>query len=186
MIKLIIFTLVLTLFIFSNNSIIYGQDNFSIGAQYRVRPEIRNGYKILAADSAHAAFFTGQRTRLLFDYKKEDISFFSSIQDSRTWGDEEQKKDIAGLQVNELWLELTVMEELALKIGRQELVYDDHRLLGNLDWANLTISHDALLLKYTNKEKYDELYNIFSKKNDYYKQKIIEVTDIVKTSLDNI
>lgn len=153
MIKLIIFTLVLTLFIFSNNSIIYGQDNFSIGAQYRVRPEIRNGYKILAADSAHAAFFTGQRTRLLFDYKKEDISFFSSIQDSRTWGDEEQKKDIAGLQVNELWLELTVMEELALKIGRQELVYDDHRLLGNLDWANLTISHDALLLKYTNKEK---------------------------------
>jgi hypothetical protein len=37
-------------------------------------------------------------------------------------------------------------------MGRQEFAYDDHRLLGNLDWANLTISHDALLLKYTNDE----------------------------------
>lgn len=153
MIKLIVFTLVLTVFIFSNNSVIYGQDNFSIGAQYRVRPEIRNGYKTLTADTAHTAFFVGQRARLLFDYKKDDISFFSSIQDSRTWGDEEQRKDNAGLQVNELWLELSVMDGFTLKMGRQELVYDDHRLLGNLDWANLTISHDALLLKYTNKEK---------------------------------
>lgn len=42
----------------------------------------------------------------------------------------------------------------ALKMGRQELIYDDQRLLGNLDWGNLTISHDALLLKYENKDKH--------------------------------
>ncbi|MBS1537516.1 MAG: alginate export family protein [Bacteroidetes bacterium] len=138
---------------FVNGMFIRAQDNFSIGTQYRARTEVRNGYKTLSADTANTAFFIGQRTRLLLDYKKDNIACFSSIQDSRTWGDEEQKKDIAGLQVNELWVELTLFDSVSLKLGRQELVYDDHRLLGNLDWANLTISHDALVLKYISKEK---------------------------------
>ena len=67
--------------------------------------------------------------------------------------DEEQKKDNAGLQVNELWIQLALSNEFALKMGRQELNYDDQRLLGNSDWGSTTISHDALLLKYENKEQ---------------------------------
>lgn len=130
-----------------------GQENsFSITGQYRVRPELRHGYKTLAADTAKTAFFVGQRARLIFDFKKDKISSKISIQDSRTWGDEDQRKDLAGLQVNELWLELDLQKGLSLKMGRQELAYDDHRLFGNLDWANLTISHDALLLKYLDKK----------------------------------
>jgi hypothetical protein len=128
----------------------FSQENyFKISGQYRARTELRNGYRTLMTDSSKTAFFTGQRARLIFDYKKDNIQMFSSIQDARTWGDEEQKKDLAGLQVNELWMELNLKQGFALKMGRQELAYDDHRLFGNLDWANLTISHDALLLKYT-------------------------------------
>jgi hypothetical protein len=37
---------------------------------------------------------------------------------------------------------------LALKIGRQELVYDDVRLLGNLDWLQQARRHDAALIKF--------------------------------------
>ncbi len=130
------------------------QENyFKISGQYRVRPELRKGYKTLAADTSKAAFFIAQRGRLIFDYKKDNITVHTSIQDIRTWGDEEQLKDIAGLHVNELWLELGLKKGFSIKMGRQELVYDDHRLLGNLDWANATRSHDALLLKYLNKEK---------------------------------
>lgn len=143
--RLIVLTLLIILNVFHSQ----GQENvFSISGQYRVRPELRHGYKTLAADTAQTAFFIGQRARLVFDFKKDKISSKISIQDSRTWGDEEQKKDLAGLQVNELWVELGLQKGFLLKMGRQELVYDDHRLLGNLDWANLTISHDALLLKY--------------------------------------
>lgn len=131
-----------------------GQENsFSITGQYRVRPELRHGYKTLAADTAKTAFFVGQRGRLIFDFKKDKISSKISIQDSRTWGDEEQKKDLSGLQVNEFWVEFGLQKGFSLKMGRQELAYDDHRLLGNLDWANLTISHDALLLKYADAKK---------------------------------
>jgi hypothetical protein len=60
-------------------------------------------------------------------------------------------KDIPGLSVNELWAELFFKNDFSLKMGRQELVYDDQRLLGNADWSNATRSHDALLLKYTDK-----------------------------------
>lgn len=126
---------------------------FKVSGQYRVRPEFRQGYRTLATDSSDAAFFVAQRARLAFEYNKDKINIYTSIQDVRTWGDEEQQKDLAGLQVNELWLELALKKGFSLKMGRQELVYDDHRLLGNVDWANNTRSHDALLLKYANKDK---------------------------------
>ena len=130
------------------------QDNyFKISGQYRLRPEYRHGYKTLAADSSKAAFFVAQRARLAFEYRKDNITAYTSIQDARIWGDEEQQKDIAGLSVNELWLELGLKKGFSLKMGRQELVYDDHRLLGNAEWGNVTRSHDALVVKYTNKQK---------------------------------
>ena len=132
----------------------FAQDNyFKIAGQYRVRPEFRKGYKTLAADTSKAAFFIAQRARLNFEYKKGNIKAYTSMQDVRTWGDEEQLKDIAGLSVNELWIELGLKDGFSVKMGRQELVYDDHRLLGNLDWANNTRSHDALVVKYTNDQK---------------------------------
>jgi len=140
--------------IISSHLLLAQENNFTISGQYRVRGELRHGFRSLAADSSKAAFFISQRARLIFDYKKDKISSKISIQDSRTWGDEEQKKDIGGLQVNELWVQLALCKNYALKMGRQELVYDDQRLLGNLDWGNLTISHDALLLKYENKENH--------------------------------
>lgn len=129
----------------------YAQENYiKINGQYRARAEFRNGYRTLMTDSSKSAFFVGQRARLVFDFKKDKIKMYFSIQDARTWGDEEQKKDLSGLQVNELWTELGIKKGFSVKLGRQELVYDDHRLFGNLDWANLTISHDALLIKYSN------------------------------------
>lgn len=129
------------------------ENHFKISTEFRERTEFRNGYRTLNTDSSSAALFNGQRVRLLFDYKKDNITFFSSIQDSRVWGDEEQRKDNGGLQVNQLWLELGLYKGFSIKMGRQELAYDDHRILGNLDWANLSISHDALLLKYIDKNK---------------------------------
>lgn len=134
-------------------SVIAQENNFVLSAQYRARAEMRYGYKTLVTDTSEIAFFIGQRARIVFDLKKDNIMFKASIQDARVWGDEELKKDLGGLQVNELWMQYNFKHNLSVKIGRQELVYDDQRLLGNLDWANLTISHDALLLKYSNKDK---------------------------------
>lgn len=146
-----IFQILIIVILYFTPIILLAQDNhFKIAGQYRVRPEFRKGYKTLSADTSTAAFFIAQRARLIFEFKKNNITAYSSIQDVRTWGDEEQLKDMAGLSVNELWVELGLKKGLSVKMGRQELVYDDHRLLGNLDWANNTRSHDALVIKYAN------------------------------------
>lgn len=144
----------LIIFLLSSHILLAQENSFMVSGQYRLRGELRHGFRTLATDSSKAAFFNSQRARLVFDYKKDKITSKISIQDSRTWGDEEQKKDLGGLQVNELWVQLALSKNYALKMGRQELIYDDQRLLGNLDWGNLTISHDALLLKYENKDKH--------------------------------
>jgi hypothetical protein len=55
--------------------------------------------------------------------------------------------------LHEAWAEIGLTDttnkkaRLAIKIGRQELVYDDQRLLGNLDWLQQARRHDAAVLK---------------------------------------
>ncbi|MEZ5022442.1 MAG: alginate export family protein [Chitinophagales bacterium] len=71
-----------------------------------------------------------------------------SIQDVRIWGDEAQLSlsDPAGISLHEAWAKLKMGEFFTLKLGRQELVYDDHRLMGNVEWAQQARSHDAIVL----------------------------------------
>ena len=57
------------------------EDSFKISGQYRVRSEYRHGYKTLMTDTVNAAFFIAQRARLIFAYKKNNLTAYSSIQD---------------------------------------------------------------------------------------------------------
>ncbi|GAB3640329.1 alginate export family protein [Spirosoma arcticum] len=135
---------------------------FSLTGQLRTRTELRNGHGNLAPKGAPAAFFTSQRTRLTFGYKWDRIMFQTAIQDVRVWGQDAatiNNADGAKLMVHEAWADITLanradttlkfkpIQNLSLKIGRQELVYDDVRLLGNLDWLQQGRRFDAALLK---------------------------------------
>jgi hypothetical protein len=74
--------------------------------------------------------------------------FFVAVQDVRVWGQDASTNNritnsaLNGLMLHEAWAEISLLDtnktklgkEFALKIGRQELLYDDSRLLGNLDW----------------------------------------------------
>jgi hypothetical protein len=50
--------------------------------------------------------------------------------------------------VHEAWGEYKFNSKFSLKAGRQELDYNDARILGNLDWAAQARSHDALKVVY--------------------------------------
>jgi len=52
--------------------------------------------------------------------------------------------------VHEAWGGVKISDQFDLKVGRQELVYDDSRIMGNVDWAQQGRSHDLLLLKFEN------------------------------------
>ncbi|MCT4698553.1 alginate export family protein [Tenacibaculum haliotis] len=121
-----------------------------IDAEIRPRVEYRHGYKTLFPNNANAALFTSQRTRLNFSQSIEKLNFYVSIQDVRVWGDVPQlnSADNNGLSLHQAWAEILLDANYSLKLGRQEIIYDDSRIFGNVGWAQQARSHDLALFRY--------------------------------------
>lgn len=136
----------------------------SVSGQLRTRTELLHGQGSPLSKGDNPAFFTSQRTRLNVGYKGYRTQFYISAQDVRVWGQDASTNNrltnstLNGFMLHEAWGEISLLDtnktklgkEFALKIGRQELLYDDSRLLGNLDWLQQARRHDAVLLKYSN------------------------------------
>ena len=136
----ILFTLIATL--------TYSQ--LKVDAELRPRVEYRHGFKTLFPDNADAALFTSQRTRLNIAHSIEKLNFYVSVQDVRVWGDVPQlnNSDNNGLSLHQAWAEILLDANYSLKLGRQEIIYDDSRIFGNVGWAQQARSHDLALFKY--------------------------------------
>lgn len=82
-------------------------------------------------------------------YKSEKIKLGIALQDIRIWGSVPQINKTDGLtSIHEAWGEYFITPKFSIKAGRQELDYDDSRILGNLDWAQQGRSHDVLKVVY--------------------------------------
>lgn len=158
-IKLII-TLTILFVITLQTSKTYAQ--FTLNGQLRTRGEHRNGFANLIPKQQEATNFISQRTRLNFGYKWGKVTFGVSVQDVRVWGQDastisaadgnklmlhEGFADITLLNMTDTTLKTKFIDNLSLKIGRQELIYDDSRLIGNLDWVQQGRRFDMALLK---------------------------------------
>lgn len=119
-----------------------------ISAEVRPRYEMRHGYKTLFPDGATAANFVSQRTRLNGFFGNEHFKAYVSFQDVRVWGDVKQlnTSDFNGLSVHEAWGQVFLGKVVSLKFGRQEIIYDDHRMFGSVGWAQQARSHDAFIV----------------------------------------
>ncbi len=118
-------------------------------ADIRMRYEFRNGYGELRPDSAKAAHFITQRNRLRLEYSDSKLKIRITPQNVRVWGDvaTTSRSDI-NMQLHEAWAELALGERGDVRIGRQELDYDDARILGNVDWNMQARSHDVIRISY--------------------------------------
>ncbi|MDR3712533.1 MAG: alginate export family protein [Puia sp.] len=138
------------------------QSQFSLTGQIRTRTEFRNGYGTLEPIGDKPAFLTSQRSRLTLHFQSARVIFHVSVQDVRVWGADAatiSNADGSRLSVHEAWADLVLanardsafpksaIEYFSVKIGRQELVYDDERLLGNLDWLQQGRRHDVIVFK---------------------------------------
>ena len=121
-----------------------------VDAELRPRFEYRHGFSTLFPNDADAAMFVSQRTRLNAKYTIEKLNFYMSFQDVRVWGDVPQlnRADANGLSVHQVWAEILFNANFSVKLGRQEIIYDDSRIFGNVGWAQQARSHDLALLKY--------------------------------------
>ncbi len=155
--KVFVSTLVLLLSIWQAGNV---QAQLTVSGQIRTRMEFRDGQGSPAVHDTVPAFFTSQRTRLNFGFVSHRFKVYASVQDVRVWGQDASSihrnttDAFDGFMVHEAWGEVSlvdtgkVIKNFTVKIGRQELVYDDVRLLGNLDWLQQARRHDAALLKY--------------------------------------
>lgn len=130
---------------------LHGFSQFTLSGELRPRLEYRHGFQSLSLPENDPAFFTSQRTRLNINFSENSFRFGLSFQDIRVWGEVPQlnRTDINS-SVHEAWGELKFSEKTSLKFGRQELVYDDSRIFGNVDWAQQGRSHDVAVFKYLN------------------------------------
>jgi len=131
---------------------------FKIDAQYRVRGQVLNGYKKPAKKDDNAAIHIGQRTRLNLRYNHEKYSTLLSIQDVRTWGDANNVngtgvagKSYNNMDIYEAWVNFK-FTNAGLKLGRQEMKYDDQRHISWRNWWNTGMTYDAATYTYKNKE----------------------------------
>ena len=122
---------------------------FTFNGQLVNRFEYRHGYGKLIEKNTDPAVFISQRTRIEGAYKLPNLTFYTSLQDIRTWGATAQTKKADNyFSVYEAWAQVYFDTSLSLKVGVQELNYDNSRFLGNIDWALQGRAHDFAVLKY--------------------------------------
>lgn len=131
--------------------------------QIRERTELRSGQGTLQKDGDKAGLFTSQRARLNIGFTGYRFKIYTSLQDVRVWGQDASSINRTtteannGILFHEAWGEImladttSTIQNISLKVGRQEISYDDQKVLGGLDWLQQGRRHDAIVFKFANK-----------------------------------
>ncbi|MDP4131208.1 MAG: alginate export family protein [Bacteroidota bacterium] len=132
----------------------------SFYGQLRTRTEYRDGQGAPLPKGSAPAFFTSQRSRLSLNLTGYRLRFGLTVQDTRVWGQDVSTinrtttQENNGFMLYEAWAAISITDTtykkglLSFKVGRQEIIFDDQRLIGNLDWLQQGRHHDAGIFKY--------------------------------------
>ena len=146
-------------------------NEFSLDAQLVTRGELRaGGFKADSLDEGQMSHFILGKYRITADYKRSWLEVKLSPQFSGIWG-----QGSAGLSLYEGWTKLHTKKGLFIQIGRQELDYDNERIIGNDDWTMTAPTHDVLKLGYDGESHkvhlmaaYNQDADNMDNGNDYY------------------
>lgn len=127
-------------------------ERITVGGQVRMRYEYRRrlDYELPSTRADNDMVLV--RTRLHLKARiTGDIDAFVQFQDSRVWGEEAgTTSDEAGLDLHQGYFEVRNLfdQPVSIRIGRQELLYGDQRLVSPLDWGNTGRAFDAAKVRY--------------------------------------
>lgn len=144
--RLILTSILVTLFCLDS----LGQ--FQVDAQLRNRFELRDGYQKLAEAGSVPTVLISQRSRITFSLVTEKLKIKISPQDVRLWGGD-AVVNATGVPSNtsiglfEGFAEIRTGDFGWLSVGRQQLIYDSRRLLGDRQWNQNGMSYDAIVMK---------------------------------------
>ncbi|WP_165784681.1 alginate export family protein [Solitalea longa] len=151
---------VFTLIFLIGGALTVQAQNIQLSAEYRPRFEYRDGaWKMRPANDVadNPAALISQRARLNFNFtdKSSKLKLGASLQDVRTWGSAAQLNvnNPNSFDIHQFWGEILFTERFSLKVGRQELAYDNQRIIGAVDWTQQGRAFDAAVLKYEDNTK---------------------------------
>lgn len=127
------------------------EEKIKVSGEVRVRLEGRDNYTgVYNTDTNFST--TLARTRLnILATPDSNLEAFIQLQDSRTWGSEASTlSDSNNVDLHQAWFIYKNIGEskFSLKVGRQELVYGDERLIGAVGWHNVGRAFDGAKLVY--------------------------------------
>jgi len=129
---------------------------FSISAELRPRFEMDNGAIKPRHDSISPFYFATNRSRIRLDFKQEKYQMRFTLQDVRVWGNGDIYTSTglwastSSLDVYEAWFRLKLGGKSNITIGRQELKYDDQRLISWRNWNQYGLAYDAIVYNFKN------------------------------------
>ncbi len=131
--------------------------DFKFSGEIRPRTELATNGAVGAAKNQHKSFTT-MRTRLgMRAIVDSDTSAFIQLQDVRTAGGETATPkppsitqtgtsvSASGLDLHQGYIDLgnVLGTGIHLRLGRQEMIFDEHRLIGNIGWIQQAQTFDA-------------------------------------------
>lgn len=143
--------LILSLIIVSSANSLFAQaekSEITVKGQLRPRAEYRHGALSPISEGQKASSFISNRARINIGYDNGFLSMGFGAQDVSVWGEKPQIDPNPWTSgINEAWAKIYKNGYFA-QFGRQQLAYDDDRILGTLDWNQAGRYHDALKLGY--------------------------------------
>jgi hypothetical protein len=121
----------------------------SIGGEVRERYEFRDNADF-NQNTNDTLSFIASRIRLHLNYEvTPDIAAFIQIQDARIFGGEVSTVSNDNLlDLHQGYVSIKNVGPTSLILGRQELFFGDHRLVGHFGWNNVGRSFDGLRMTY--------------------------------------
>ncbi|MBL7685752.1 MAG: alginate export family protein [Deltaproteobacteria bacterium] len=168
--KIYLRSLAVFLFILLLNSYSFAEDTslwpkkIKVGGEIRTRIESQFNYDFNESKRDSDTFYL-LRTRVYLDINpNENLQFFGMFQDSETF---DQDSALVKVPDRHQFYQGYVMFQdknstlsTRVKVGRQELVYGDQRLIGNFGWSNLGRYFDGLVIRLENKFFWADLIGV--------------------------
>ena len=159
---------------------------FTLSGQLRPRFEYRNGAYQALQEGEEPAILVNNRLRLNMDYRfRQDLQLYVSLQQVNIWGQAPQVQVIdrtGGLSVFEAYAALPLGGDFDLKLGRQQIVLDEDRIFGSLDWHPAGRAHDAVNINWRPVENF-YLRSFFAFNQNYLDGKA--ATDKINGNVNN-
>ena len=122
----------------------------ALDVQLRTRGEYNNGAIVPRNEGETPALFINERARVGVHYSQQHLELRLAAQHTGVWGQDNIKERNGRLAMHEAWAKLYFSQNIFAQLGRQQLSYDDERLLGTSDWDVAGNWHDALRFGYHN------------------------------------